>query len=229
MKKTAKKKKDKPSYDKNGKWIDEKRLVIGAIRRLFRQAPQFKEVSDASRVEVPRYNKDGALSKKPYVKKTCEVCGELFSSTNIAIDHIEPMVPMYLTNEELDYNELVSKIICDKSNLQRICNPKKGKKNKPTFLQFCHQKKTHKENFIRDQWQQYFAKKGIVDRISKDEENHFHGKRLEDEWTVLYQKHLEAQLAEKEQEERRKKERREKIAQRKQEKLDRLANKNLKK
>jgi len=195
-KQKKKKAQNKSPYDENGKWKDEKRLVIGAIRRLFRQAPQFKEVHEASRVEVPKYNKDGGLSKKPHVKRTCEVCGELFSSTNIAIDHIEPMVPLYLTNEDLSYNEIVSKVICDKSNLQRICNPKKGKNNKPTFLQFCHQKKTHKENFIRKKWQEHFAKKGITERLGKDEENYFFGKQLESEWEELYKQELEMQLKE---------------------------------
>ena len=194
--KKKKDKKQKNPYDNAGKWADEKRLVIGAIRRLFRQAPQFKEVSDASRVEVPRYNKDGGLSKKPYVKKTCEVCGELFSSSNIAIDHIEPMVPKYLTNDDLNYNELVSKIICDKSNLQRICNPKKGKKNKPKFLEYCHQKKTHWENFIREKWQEHFKNKGILDRLDKDEENYFHGKRLESEWSEMYKVELQLKMEE---------------------------------
>ena len=191
-----KKAQNKSPYDENGKWKDEKRLVIGAIRRLFRQAPQFKEVHEASRVEVPKYNKDGSLSKKPHVKRTCEVCGELFSSTNIAIDHIEPMVPIHLTNDDLSYNEIVNKIICNKSNLQRICNPKKGKKNKPTFLQFCHQKKTHKENFMRRKWAEYFEKNRIKNRADKDMEYIMRSNKLNLEWEELYKQELEAQLKE---------------------------------
>jgi len=191
-----KKAQNKSPYDENGKWKDEKRLVIGAIRRLFRQAPQFKEVHEASRVEVPKYNKDGGLSKKPHVKRTCEVCGELFSSTNIAIDHIEPMVPIHLTNDDLSYNEIVNKVICDKSNLQRICNPKKGKKNKPTFLQFCHQKKTHKENFMRRKWAEHFEKNGIKNRADKDMEYIMRSNKLNLEWEELYIKELEAQFKE---------------------------------
>jgi hypothetical protein len=208
--KKKKKAQNKSPYDENGKWKDEKRLVIGAIRRLFRQAPQFKEVHEASRVEVPKYNKDGALSKKPHVKRTCEVCGELFSSTNIAIDHIEPMVPIHLTNDDLSYNEIVSKIICDKSNLQRICNPKKGKNNKPTFLQFCHQKKTHEENFMRKKWQQHFEKSGIVSRADKDMEYIMRCDKLEHMWKRLYEDELRIQLKEMEEKEERKRLREEK-------------------
>jgi hypothetical protein len=196
VKKPKKPKKDKPVYDEHGNWIDQKRLVIGAIRRLFRQAPQFKEASEASRVEVPRYNKDGGLSKKPYVKKTCEVCGQLFSSTNIAIDHIDTMVPLYLTNEDLDYNEIVASIICKRPNLQRICNPRKGKKHKPKFLEFCHQKKTHKENFIRDMWQKFFKEDGVTDRATKEFIHANRGAELEAKWEVLYKQELENKLKE---------------------------------
>lgn len=208
------KKKDKvnkkPLYDEERGWVDQKRLVIGAIRRLFRQSPQFKEVHEASRVEVPRYNKDGSLSKKPYVKRTCEVCGKLFSSTNIAIDHISVMVPLHLTNEDLDYNEIVKSIICKKDNLQRICNPKKSKKEKPGFLEFCHQKKTHMENFIRKKWQDYFESKGILDRTGKDAEHSLIGRELELSWSELYKEELKKKLEEIKQKEEKKRLREEK-------------------
>ena len=203
----SKKKSEKPLYDENGHWADEKRMVIGAIRRLFRQSPQFKEVSEASRVEVPRYNKDGNLSKKPYVKKTCEVCSGLFSSTNIAIDHVDPMVPLHLTDDDLTYEEIVRKIICDRSNLQRICNPKKGIKNKPKFLEFCHQKKSHAESFVRNKWKQHFLEKGIVSRAGKDTEYHFFGKQFEEKWKEEYNEHLRLLLEEVEAKEKRKLER----------------------
>jgi hypothetical protein len=201
-----KKKKEKPLYDENGRWADEKRMVIGAIRILFRQSPQFKEVHEASRVEVPRFNKDGSRAKKDYVKRTCEICGELFSSTNIAIDHIKPMVPLHLSDNDLTYNELVRNIICDKSNLQRACNPKKGKKNKPKFLEFCHQKKSHKENFIRTKWRQRFEEKGITSREGKDAEYSFF-KHLEQDWEEEYKIELANKIAELEEKERKKQER----------------------
>jgi len=166
-------------------WDNTKSRVIGAIRRLFRQSPQFKKVWSGSRVEVTRYNKDGTLSKKPYVKKTCEVCGELFSTTNIAIDHIEPVVPLHLTNEDLTYDEIVSRLICPSTNLQRICNPKRGSKNKPQFLQFCHQKKTHLESFIRTKWKNRFKELGITTRNEKDSAYNL-SKHLEDVWRGEY-------------------------------------------
>lgn len=208
--KKLKSKELKDLYDDNGNWKGQKRLVIGAVRRLFRQAPQFKETHEASRVEVPRYNKDGSLSKKPHVKKTCEICGQLFSSGNIAIDHIEPMVPLHLVEDDMDYNEIVDSIICKIDNLQRICNPKKGKKNKPKFLEFCHQKKTHKENFFRRMWQEYFIKKGITTRQDKDAEYSLSHKKLEEEWEVLYKIELENKIKENAEKEERKRLREEK-------------------
>jgi hypothetical protein len=208
--KKSKSKELKDLYDEDGNWKGQKRLVIGAIRRLFRQSPQFKEIHEASRVEVPRYNKDGSLSKKPHVKKTCESCGNLFSSGNIAIDHVDPMVPLHLVDDDMDYNEIVDSIICKKDNLQRLCNPKKGKKNKPKFLEFCHQKKTHKENFFRKKWQEHFIKKGITAREDKDAEYHFFHKQLETEWEELYKIELEEKLKEIAEKEERKRIREEK-------------------
>jgi len=202
LSKSKKAKKEKPLYDAEGNWVEEKTRVIGAIRRLFRQSPQFKEVHEESRVEVPRYNKDGKLSKKPHVKRTCQVCGEFFSSTNIAIDHIEPMVPLYLTNEDLDYNEIVKNIICKKSNLQRICNPKKG--TKPKFLEFCHQKKGHLESFIRNKWKGYFEENGITKRSEKDIAFSQVGSNMEDGWKKEYPVYLEAKIKELEEKEKRK-------------------------
>jgi hypothetical protein len=167
----VKKKKSKPTYqdqlDENGDWKDEKRLFIGAIRRLFRQSPQFGMTNSESRKEVDKFNKDGSKSKKPSVLRQCEVCNEWFPSGNIAIDHKEPMTPLYLTNDEMSYDEIRKNIICKKNNLQRICNPKKGKK--PKFLEFCHQKKTHFENFMRKKWEEEFTKQGITKRQDKED------------------------------------------------------------
>lgn len=188
-------------YDANGDWVDEKTAILGAIRRLFRQSPQFKEVIEESRIEIPKYNKDGGLSKKPSVKRTCQVCGELFSSGNIAVDHIEPMVGLHLTTKDMTYAEIIRSVICKKTNLQRICNPKKGKK--PDFLQFCHQKKTHKENFIRKRWQVEFEKRDITTREGKEEIARLEGHFLEKQWLLEY----DLELAEKLEELKRKEER----------------------
>ena len=201
-----KKKKKKSPYDENGRWADERRMVIGAIRRLFRQSPQFKEVHEGSRVEVPRYNKDGSRAKKDYVKRTCEVCGGLFSSGNIAIDHIKPIVPLHLTDNDLTNDEVIRNIICDKNNLQRICNPKKGKKNKPKFLEFCHQRKSWHENFIRNKWKERFVEKGINTRAGKDAEYSLF-KHLERDWEEEGKIVLEQRFKEEEEKEKRKKER----------------------
>lgn len=208
-KKPKKPKKLEDMFDESGNWKDEKRMVIGAIRRLFRQSPQFKKVHEESRVEIPKYNKDGSLSKKPSVKKTCEVCGELFSSGNIAIDHIEPMTPLHLTDNDLDYIEIVRNIICKEDNLQRICNPKKGKK--PGFLEFCHQKKTHEENYLRKKWQDYFTEHGIVDRTKKDSHKELFSKKLESAWKESYKVELQKQLEEIATKEERKQARQKKI------------------
>ena len=159
------KKKEKPLYDTNGRWAEERQKVIGAIRRLFRQSPQFKEIIHSSRLEVDVFKKDGTLSKKKGVLRECENCGKMFPTGNIAVDHIEPFCPLYLTNNDLTNDEVIEGIICSKDNLQRLCSPKKGKK--PAFLEYCHQKKTHKESFFRNKWKELQEARGTITREEK--------------------------------------------------------------
>jgi hypothetical protein len=102
----------------------------------------------------------------------------------IAIDHIMPAVPVYLSNEELSFDEIRQGIICKIDNLQRICNPKKGKK--PGFLETCHQKKTNFELFMRKKWANEFLNEEIINKNDKD----FHYKKqrdlLETSWAEEY-------------------------------------------
>ena len=67
--------------------------IRGANRRLFARSPIVREKLEESRQEFPRYKKDGTLAKKPWVKRQCEVCNAWVSSTKIAIDHKDPVVP----------------------------------------------------------------------------------------------------------------------------------------
>ena len=48
-----KKKKDKPLYDENGKWVDQDSRVLSGIRRAYRLSPQMQEVLKKARVELP--------------------------------------------------------------------------------------------------------------------------------------------------------------------------------
>jgi hypothetical protein len=109
-------------------------VVRGSIRRTFARSPIVVEVRMAGRREVPKYNKDGSLAKKPAVQYHCEVCLNWVSSTKIAIDH---KIPVIGSDGFVDWNTFVDRLYCSKENLQRICED-------------CHQKKTNQERFERD-------------------------------------------------------------------------------
>lgn len=146
MKKVAKPKNTSP-YDANGRWVEERGRIKGAIRRVFRLSPQMKEVLAKARVELPpKTKKDGEPGKKNQVRYRCACCGELFSQKHVQVDHINPVVPLYLREELMSYDSLARGIFCRVENLQVVCStPKKLSGGKPS----CHSLKTNEENYIR--------------------------------------------------------------------------------
>lgn len=120
--------------------FNQEMAIRGANRRLFARSPLVIEKLNESRQEFPRYKKDGTLAKKPWVKRQCEVCASWVSSTKIAIDHIDPVVPPDGFPAHFDMWDRITlflkRLWCDKSNLQRICDD-------------CHDKKTYAERIER--------------------------------------------------------------------------------
>ena len=127
--------------------IVKKRLIKGGIRRVFRQSIEMRTVLQNARVELPpKTLKSGEVGKKNQVRYRCSVCGNLFSQKNVAVDHIDPVIPLHKSEEELSIDEMAYRIWCDIDNLQVICNTKlKDNGGVPS----CHKVKTDEENFIR--------------------------------------------------------------------------------
>lgn len=125
------KKKNKPKYNKNS-------AIRSALRRSFSRSPIVREVLMDGRRELPKYNKDGSLAKKPKVEYLCQVCNQWHPSTKVAVDHIEPVIPLddSWNSENPDWNMYVDRLWCDKTNLQRICES-------------CHHTKTQLERVNR--------------------------------------------------------------------------------
>ena len=142
-------KKEKSLYDSNGRWVEERGRIKGAIRRAFRLSPQMKEVLNKARVELPPKIKiDGTPGKKNQVRYTCAICGEVFSQKNVQVDHIVPVVPLYMPEAHMSYDQIVRGVFCALDNLQVICStPMKRNNGNPS----CHKLKTDEENFIRDE------------------------------------------------------------------------------
>lgn len=86
------------------------------------------------RREVPKYNKDGSRAKKDAVQYLCNVCSTYVGSTSVAVDHITPVVSV--SSGFVDFGTFISRLFCDASNLQVICDP-------------CHNEKTQTERIAR--------------------------------------------------------------------------------
>ena len=142
-------KKEKPLYDSNGRWVEERGRIKGAIRRTFRLSPQMKEVLKKARVELPPALKiNGEPGKKNQVRYRCAICGQLFSQKNVQVDHLSPVVPLWKPESHMTYDEVVRGVFCELSNLQVICSTPMKRNN---GIMSCHKLKTDEENYIRDE------------------------------------------------------------------------------
>lgn len=138
--------------DLNGYWKKERLEIKGALRKAFRRHPAAKIALMKRRVELPgKRNKDGSISKRSQVFYRCEHCQELFKAQQVAVDHIEPVVPLHASTSELNFANwllLIARgIFCKVENLQVLCNI--PLKKLPKGFSSCHLKKTQEERFIR--------------------------------------------------------------------------------
>ena len=134
------KKKKKPKYNQNSQ-------IRSAIRRTFSRSPKVKEVIDSVRSEHDQYNKDGSLSKRKAVRYKCAHCGRLFMRKDIAVDHINPVIP--LDSKFTSWDDFVDRLFCEKSNLQVLCSYTLKRKSEFDNENSCHYKKTQEEKAER--------------------------------------------------------------------------------
>lgn len=154
-------------YDEHGRWYNEHYAIKGAMRVLYRQHPSFHEAIANARVELsPKVLKNGEVGKKNQIFYQCAICNNLFKIKNIAVDHIDPVIPLYKRDKECDYNELVRRMYVRVEYLQVVCNTKK--KDLPKGESSCHSKKTREENHIRDYVINQLDKLGINDMIERE-------------------------------------------------------------
>lgn len=136
-----KKNKKKPKYNANS-------AIRSAIRRAFSRSPIVQQVLKEARSERPRYKKDGTLAKKPHVEYTCAICNRKFSSADVAVDHIDPVVE--IDKGFIDWNTFIDRLGWERiHNLQVLCNYKLKYKSKYGGIPSCHYQKTQIEKAIR--------------------------------------------------------------------------------
>lgn len=102
-----------------------KASIFNFIRLSFRQSSQVKEILKNSVHPTIR----GPRGGKRY---GCAICKRAWSSTEIQIDHIEPVVKKGTKQKDMTIDEYVNRLYCSVSNLQVLCYD-------------CHKKKTKEE------------------------------------------------------------------------------------
>jgi 5-methylcytosine-specific restriction endonuclease McrA len=93
-------------------------MLLSALRRCFRKYPPYTETLKNAKKEY--YIKSRKSDKKlRRVHFKCACCGEYFSSKDIRVDHIEPVVDIKVGF--VDFNTYIERLFCDATNLQAIC------------------------------------------------------------------------------------------------------------
>jgi hypothetical protein len=104
--------------------------VLSALKRLFSRSPLAREALNKVRKECIPNNKDGSESKKKRVYYQCNHCKEWFSSKEIQVDHIDPVIPIQIPFKYMNIDVVVDRVFCDPSNLQVLCKKDHLQKSK---------------------------------------------------------------------------------------------------
>lgn len=109
----------------------ERGLLKGAIRRVFSRSDLRRKILDAATIAY--FDPD-----RPRVKKwcACNVCKSPSPKYKTAIDHVQPVIPIDDTFENIGLDVTVDRTWCDENNLQAICES-------------CHDIKTKQERKAR--------------------------------------------------------------------------------
>ena len=133
--------KKKPKYNSNS-------AIRSAIRRAFSRSPVVQDVMKAARSTEPKYNKDGSLSRKPHVWYTCAECKRKFKGTEVAADHIDPVIE--ISKGFQGWDVFVERLGWEKpENLQVICSYKLKYVKTHGDVPSCHYVKTQAERIAR--------------------------------------------------------------------------------
>lgn len=117
--------------------VKERNLVKGAIRRVFSRSELRRRVLEACK--IPNY----CDSSRPRVSKwgKCAYCAEPTPLYLMEVDHIDPVVPLDKTLEDLSWDTVIDRIWCKENGLQVLCPA-------------CHTDKTKAERLERKKGKQ---------------------------------------------------------------------------
>ena len=103
-----------------------KSFIVSVLRAGARRWPPKFQTLEAACVG----QKINAKTKRLAKHYVCNMCKEEFTSKDVEVDHISPVVSVQ--DGFIDWNEFIKRLYCGKENLQCLCIP-------------CHRKKTKEE------------------------------------------------------------------------------------
>ena len=103
-----------------------KAFIISGLRAASRRYPPKFETLNEAKTTKKINPKTGRLAQH----YKCKACKEEFPAKDVAVDHKKPVVDPKVGF--VDWNTFITRLFCDKKNLQVLCTG-------------CHKKKTMKE------------------------------------------------------------------------------------
>lgn len=118
----------------------ERGLLKGAFRRVFSRSELRLKVLQTCRINHFDPN-------RPRVKNwaICPICNRKVPLMNIAVDHIDPIIPIDTSFEEMSLDVVVDRMWCEERNLQPICDDCHDIKTKAERKQRTANKRQKKE------------------------------------------------------------------------------------
>ena len=113
--------------------------ILNNLKRTFSRSPTAVSFLRSHRKEQIWFKKDGTQAKKPHVLYTCNHCKKDFNSTQIQLEHVEPVIPINIPAKHLSFDVLIQRLFCDIKGLQILCKTD-------------HKEKSKQENIVRKEW-----------------------------------------------------------------------------
>jgi 5-methylcytosine-specific restriction endonuclease McrA len=121
-----------------GSWTEARyrAFVVGALRSATRRYPPRNAALKNAFIEQKISKKSNRLAKH----YACAICRKLFTSTDIQIDHIDPVVDPKVGF--VSWDVYISRMYCEADNFQVLCKPCHKIKTKEERQQKCSVKTT---------------------------------------------------------------------------------------
>lgn len=113
----------------------ERNLLKGVIRRTFSRSDLRRSV--LSKAKITDYNNPERPRVKTWYK--CEACYSNFPSYQMQVDHIYPIIPVFMALEDMSWDDVIWRTWCEPSELKALCLE-------------CHKTKTRVENRERKKY-----------------------------------------------------------------------------